>query len=77
MGGGCRQCYNTRLNFKDMQDYNKKNLILFGILVAVGLTVLSTVIFLSARYWWSAILPVVAIGYGIYAFVKTYLPLTK
>ena len=60
-----------------MQDYNKKNLILFVILVAVGLTVLSTVIFLSARDWWSAILPVAAIGYGIYAFVKTYLPLTK
>lgn len=60
-----------------MKEWNKKNLILFGILAAVGLTVLSTVIFLSARLWWSAVLPVAAIGYGIYAFVKSYLPLTK
>lgn len=60
-----------------MKDYNKKNLILLAVLAIVGLTVFSTVVMLTGGGWLSYILPVGAIAYGIYAFVKTYLPLTK
>ena len=69
--------YHQTKPYKDMKEWNKKNWILFAILATVGLTVLSTVIMFSARLWWSAILPVAAIGYGVYQFIKKYLPLTK
>jgi len=62
-----------------MQEYNKKNLILFGILALVGLTVFFTIVLLTYAKGglWSAPLPVAAIGYAIYRFLKDYLPLTK
>lgn len=60
-----------------MQDYNKKNLILFALLTAVGLTVFSTIAMLCGGGWWSYILPVGAVGYAVYCAIKKYLPLTK
>lgn len=62
-----------------MKDWNKKNLILLGIMAAVGLTVFFTVVLLTYAKGglWSAPLPVAAIGYGIYVFIKKYFPLTK
>lgn len=60
-----------------MQDYNKKNLILFALLAVVGLTVFSTIVMLCGGGWWSCILPVGAIGYALYCAIKKYLPLTK
>ena len=64
-------------NNKDMQEHNKKNLILFALLAIVGLTAFSTVVMLCGGGFWSCILPVMAIGYAIYCVIKKYLPLTK
>ena len=62
-----------------MQDWNKKNLILFGIIALCSLTVFFGVILLDYAKGglWAAPLPVAAIAYGIYSFLKKYLPLTK
>lgn len=62
-----------------MQDWNKKNLILFGIIALCSLTVFFGVILLDYAKdgIWAAPLPVAAIAYGIYSFLKKYLPLTK
>lgn len=59
-----------------MQDYNKKNLIFLAVVFTALLTVFFTVILLTYAKdgLWSAPLPVVAVGCGIYAFVKKYLP---
>ena len=61
-----------------MEDYNKQNLILFGILAAVGLTVFNTIIILTSLKGnaWAIPFPLISIGYGLYAFLKKYLPLT-
>lgn len=64
----------------DMQDYNKQNLIRIAIVALAALTVFFTVVLLwyanaeVGKGLWSAPLPVVAIGYGVYSFVKNYLP---
>ena len=65
-------------HFTVMQDYNKQNLILFGILVAVGLTLFSTAIVFSGLKdtLWAMPFPLISIGYGLYAFLKKYLPMT-
>lgn len=62
-----------------MQDYNKKNLIFLAVVFAALLTVFFTVILLTYAKdgLWSAPLPVAAVVYGIYAFVKKYLPKSK
>lgn len=63
-----------------MQDYNKKNLIFLGVIAAAALTVFFTVVLLTyvgKSGLWSAPLPVTAVGYGIYAFLKAYLPKSK
>ena len=60
-----------------MQDYNKKNLILFALLAVVGLTVFSTVVMLCGGGWLSRVMPIGAIGYAVYCVIKKYLPLTK
>lgn len=64
-----------------MQDWNKKNLILFGIMAACGLTVFFTFVLLwyvnKSGGLWCAPLPVAAIGYAIYTIYKKYFPLTK
>lgn len=61
-----------------MQDYNKQNLILLGIFVAVGLTIFfSAILVFESPVLWAAPLPVAAITYAIVVFIKKYLPLTK
>lgn len=59
-----------------MQDYNKRNLIFLGVVFASLLAVFFTVVLLTYAKGglWSAPIPVVAVGYGIYAFVKKFLP---
>ena len=56
-----------------MQDYNKKNLYFLLCVFAGLLVVFFTVVMLTyvgKRGLWSVILPLVAEGYGVYAFVK-------
>lgn len=63
-----------------MEDYNKQNLILFGILVFVGLTIFNTIIVFTSlkdNMAWAIPFPLVSIFYGLYAFLKKYLPMTK
>ena len=63
-----------------MQDYNKKNLIFLSIIFAAALVVFFTVVMLTyvgRSGIWSAVIPVAAIAYGVYSFIKKYLPLTK
>lgn len=59
-----------------MQDYNKKNLVFLAVVFAALLAVFFTVVLLTYAKGglWSAPLPVAAVGYGIWAFVKKYLP---
>lgn len=59
-----------------MQDYNKRNLIFLGVIALAALTVFFSVILLTYAKGglWSAPLPIAAIAYGIYCFVKKYLP---
>lgn len=59
-----------------MQEYNKKNLIFLAVVFTAILAVFFTFVLLTYAKGglWSAPLPVVAVGYGIYAFVKKYLP---
>ena len=59
-----------------MQDYNKKNLVFLAVVFAALLAVFFTVVLLTYAKdgLWSAPLPVAAVGYGIWAFVKKYLP---
>lgn len=60
----------------DMQEYNKKNLVFLAVIAIAALTTFFTVVLLTYAKGglWSAPLPVVAVGYGIYSFVKNYLP---
>lgn len=59
-----------------MQDYNKKNLIFLGVVFAALLTAFFTVVLLTYAEGglWAAPLPVAAVGYGIWAFLKAYIP---
>ena len=59
-----------------MQDYNKKNLIFLGVIALAALTAFFAVVLLTYAKdgLWSAPLPVAAIAYGIYCFIKRYLP---
>ena len=59
-----------------MHDYNKKNLRFLAVIAVALLTVFFTVVLLTYAKpgLWSAPLPVVAIGYGVYTFGKNYLP---
>ena len=61
-----------------MEDYNKQNLILFGILAAVGFTIFGWVIVITSLNGnaWALPFPLLATGYGVYKFIKKYLPLT-
>lgn len=57
-----------------MKEYNKQNLIFLAVIALAGLTVFFTIVLLTyAKHGlWSAPLPVAAIGYGVYTFVKKY-----
>ena len=60
-----------------MQEDNKKNLIFIAVIAFAALTVFSTVILCYSYVgegWWTMPLPLAAIGYGIFALVKKYLP---
>lgn len=63
-----------------MQEYNKRNLIFLAVIGLAALVAFFTVVMLTyvgKAGLWSAILPVAAIAYGTYAFVKNYLPKDK
>lgn len=59
-----------------MKEYNKKNFVFLAVIALAALTVFFTVIILTYAKGglWSAPLPVAAVGYGIYSFIKKYLP---
>ena len=61
-----------------MQDYNKRNLIFLGVVALAALAAFFAVVMLTYAVesggLWSAPLPIAAIAYGIYCFVKKYLP---
>lgn len=59
-----------------MQEYNKKNLVFLAVIALAAFAAFFTVVLLTYAKGglWSAPLPVVAVGYGIYSFVKNYLP---
>lgn len=58
-----------------MQEQNKNNLIFLGKIALVALTAFFTIVLLTYAKdgLWSAPLPVLAIVYGIFCFVKKYL----
>ena len=61
-----------------MKDWNKQNLILLGVLLAVGLTIFFSFILVGeSSVKWAAPVPVAAIIYAIVVFVKKYWPMTK
>ena len=55
-----------------MQEQNKKNAIFIGGVILSAITVLLTVamLYYVGKGWWSAIVPLVAEGYGVWMFVK-------
>ena len=56
-----------------MQEQNKNNAIFLGLMFLAALVVFSTVVMLTyvgKAGWWSAILPVLAVGYTVYGIVK-------
>lgn len=59
-----------------MEEYNKRNLIYLAVIAVAALTAFFTVILLTYAKGglWSAPLPVAAIVYGGYCFIKRYLP---
>lgn len=57
-----------------MQDWNRKNMIFFAVVATVAITLFSTVVMLTGGGWLSYVLPLVAEGYGLYAFFKKYNP---
>ena len=60
-----------------MKDYNKRNLIFLAVIGLSALTVFFAVVMLTyvgKAGLWSTPLPVVALGYGVYCFIKRYLP---
>ena len=60
-----------------MQDWNKKNMIFGAVVATIGLTTFSTAVMLTGGGWLSYVLPLVAEGYGLYAFYKKYTPEKK
>lgn len=61
-----------------MKDWNKQNLILLGILLAIGLTFFFTFILVGeSTVKWAAPIPVAAIIYGVVVFTKKYWPMTQ
>jgi hypothetical protein len=61
-----------------MKDWNKQNLILLGILLAVGLTFFFTFILVGeSDVKWAAPIPCAAIIYGLVVLVKKYWPMTQ
>ena len=61
-----------------MQDYNKRNLVFLGVIALAALTAFFAVVMLTYAVegggLWSAPLPLAGVAYGIYCFVKKYLP---
>lgn len=54
-----------------MQDQNKNNAIFLGLIFLSLLVVFFTVVVLRGYVsWWSAPLPVAAIGYAVYGLIK-------
>ena len=63
-----------------MQDYNKRNAIFLGVIAAAALAAFFAVVlftYVDKSGYWSAPLPIAAVAYGIYAFLKAYLPKSK
>ena len=70
--------YRRRLTneLNDMKEYNKKNLIFLAVIGLAALTAFFTVVMLTyvgKAGLWSAVLPVAAIVYGVYAFIKKFI----
>ena len=59
-----------------MKEYNKENLIFLAVVGLAGLTTFFTIVACTyvGKGWWAMPLPLAAIGYGIYSFIKKYLP---
>lgn len=61
-----------------MQDWNKQNLIAFGVVALccfVGFfSLISFVACVEDKVWWAFPIPCAAIVYGCYTFVKKYYP---
>ena len=61
-----------------MTDYNKETLAQTIVYLVVGLVVFFSLVafvqLVRTGNWWATPVPAIAIGYGIYAFIKKYYP---
>ena len=61
-----------------MTDYNKETLAQTIVYIVVGLvaffTIIASVLLINAGGWYAIPIPLVAIAYGIYCFIKKYYP---
>lgn len=60
-----------------MNDYHKHSIIRGAVLFLVALVVFLTVVMLTGGGRFSYVLPLLAEGYGLYAFFKKYYPPEK
>ena len=59
-----------------MQEQNKNNLVFLAKIALIALVVFFTIVMLTyvgRDGLWSAVLPFVAISYGVYSFIKKYI----
>ena len=61
-----------------MTEYNKETLAQTIVYIVVGLvaffSIIAFVFLVNAGAWWSVPIPLAAIGYGVYCFIKNYYP---
>lgn len=61
-----------------MTDYNKETLAQTIVYIVVGLvaffSIIASVLLINAGSWWAVPIPLVAVGYGVYNFIKKYYP---
>ena len=61
-----------------MTEYNKRTLAQTIVYIVVGFvaffSIIAFVLLVKAKAWWAIIVPLVAIAYGMYCFVKNYYP---
>lgn len=61
-----------------MTEYNKETLAQTIVYIVVGFvaffTIIASVLLIKAGSWWALPLPLAAIAYGVYCFIKEYYP---
>lgn len=57
-----------------MNDYHKNSILRGAVLFIAALAVFFGIICFINSPWWAIPLPLAAIGYGVYNFVKRYFP---